>query len=104
MLDLIPMSQAQTFLAKFEGALTARDFDAVVGMFAEECYWRDLVAFTWNIKTMEGRDQVREMLASCLERAAPTTGGSRTATQLPRVPMASKRGSHSRLTWRAATA
>ena len=40
-------------------------------MFAEECYWRDLVAFTWNIKTMEGRDQVRDMLAHCLERVKP---------------------------------
>ena len=71
MLVLIPMSKAQLFLAKFEGALTARDIDAVVAMFAEECYWRDLLAFTWNLKTMEGRDQGREMLASCLERANP---------------------------------
>src|ERR1700692_4677454 len=71
MLDMISMSRAETFLAKFEAALTARDIDAVAGMFAEECYWRDLIAFTWNIKTMEGRDQVREMLASCLPRVKP---------------------------------
>ena len=70
-LTLIPMSRIQTFLAKFEAALTAQDLDAVADMFAEECYWRDLVAFTWNIKTMEGRDQVREMLASCLARVKP---------------------------------
>ncbi len=24
-------------------------------MFADESYWRDLVSFTWNIKTLEGR-------------------------------------------------
>ncbi|MGA2714430.1 MAG: NAD(P)/FAD-dependent oxidoreductase [Bryobacteraceae bacterium] len=71
MLDLIPMSRAQTFLAQFEAALTARDATAVAGMVAEDCYWRDLVAFTWNIRTMEGRDQVREMLASCLGRVNP---------------------------------
>ncbi len=65
------MSRAQTFLARFEAALTARDTAAVAGMFAEDCYWRDLVAFTWNIRTMEGRDQVREMLASCLGRVNP---------------------------------
>src|SRR4029077_2501592 len=52
----------------FDAALAAGDIDAAVEMFAPECYWRDLVAFTWNIKTMEGRDQVREMLSSCLAR------------------------------------
>ena len=56
MLDSTPNSRVQAFLAKFDAALTAGDLDAAVGMFAEECYWRDLVAFTWNIKTMEGRD------------------------------------------------
>ena len=70
-LDLMPMSRARTFLAEFEAALTAVDLDAVAGMFAEECYWRDLVTFTWNIKTMEGRDQIREMLASCLAHIRP---------------------------------
>ena len=40
----------------------AGDIDAASDMFAEDGYWRDLVAFTWNIKTMEGRDQVRDML------------------------------------------
>jgi putative flavoprotein involved in K+ transport len=71
MLDSMPQSRLQGFLAKFEAALTAGDLDGVVGMFAEECYWRDLVAFTWNIKTMEGRGAVREMLAACLARTKP---------------------------------
>jgi putative flavoprotein involved in K+ transport len=70
MLDTTVTSGAQTFLASFEAALLARDVEAVVAHFGSECYWRDLVAFTWNIKTMEGREQVRDMLASCLERVA----------------------------------
>lgn len=65
------MTRAQDFLAQFEAALTARNTAAAVDMFSEECYWRDLVAFTWNIRTMEGREQVREMLASCLDRVNP---------------------------------
>ena len=71
MLDTTSNAQVQVFLDKFETALTAGDIDAAVAMFAPECYWRDLVAFTWNIKTMEGRDQVREMLSSSLARAKP---------------------------------
>ena len=66
MLDTTLNARIQVFLDKFDAALVASDIDAAVEMFALECYWRDLVAFTWNIKTMEGRDQVREMLTSCL--------------------------------------
>ncbi len=65
------MSRVQDFLAQFEAVLTARDAAAVTSMFAEECYWRDPGAFTWNIRTMEGRDQIRDMLASCLARVNP---------------------------------
>jgi putative flavoprotein involved in K+ transport len=41
-------------------------------MFTEDCYWRDLVSFTWNIKTMEGQDQVEDMLKSQLASASPS--------------------------------
>ena len=71
MLDTTLNARIQAFLDQFDAALAAGDIDAAVGMFALECYWRDLVAFTWNIKTMEGRDQVREMLSSCLARVKP---------------------------------
>ncbi|MFD9735441.1 NAD(P)-binding domain-containing protein [Umezawaea sp. NPDC059074] len=60
-----------TWLADFESALATGDPDAVTALFAEECYWRDLVAFTWNIVTVEGRDGVRDMLAETLERVRP---------------------------------
>jgi putative flavoprotein involved in K+ transport len=71
MLDTTPNARLQSFLAKFDAALAAGDIDAAVAMFAADSYWRDLVAFTWNIKTMEGRDQVRDMLAHCLKRVKP---------------------------------
>ena len=72
MLDTTLNARIQVFLDNFDAALAAGDIDAAVGMFAPECYWRDLVAFTWNIKTMEGSDQVREMLGSCLARVKPS--------------------------------
>src|ERR1700675_2007232 len=71
MLDTTLDARVQVFLDKFEAALVAGDLDAAVAMFAPECYWRDLVAFTWNIKTMEGLDQVRDMVAHCLARVKP---------------------------------
>ena len=72
MLDTTLNARIQVFLDNFDAALAAGDIDAAVGMFAPECYWRDLVAFTWNITTMEGPDQVRDMLGSCLARVKPT--------------------------------
>ena len=71
MLDTAPNARVAAFLGKFDAALAAGDIDAAVPMFAVDSYWRDLIAFTWNIKTMEGRDQVRDMLAHCLERVKP---------------------------------
>ncbi len=56
MLDTRLQNQTQSFLDVFGAALEAGDFTAAAGMFQDECYWRDLVSFTWNIKTMEGRD------------------------------------------------
>ena len=60
------------WLSAFGAALESRDIDAAVAMFGEETYWRDLVSFTWNFKTVEGRDGVRDMLEACLDRTAPS--------------------------------
>ena len=71
MLDKTPSTRMQAFLDKFGKALEAGQIDEAVGMFADQCYWRDLVAFTWNIKTMEGRDQVKDMLKARLAEVKP---------------------------------
>ena len=36
-----------------------REVERAVDLFQTDCYWRDLVTFTWNIKTMEGKEQVQ---------------------------------------------
>ena len=71
MLDKTPTARVETLLARFDQALQAGKVEEAVTLFAAECYWRDLVAFTWNIKTMEGRDEVRDMLAHRLADVKP---------------------------------
>jgi len=66
MLDTTVEARVGAVLAKLEEALAAGDADAAAALFAPVSYWRDLLAFTWNIRTMEGRDAVREMLVSQL--------------------------------------
>src|SRR5690242_21586513 len=71
MLDKAPNQKISSLLRSLDQALISDDVECATNLFQTDCYWRDLVAFTWNIKTMEGRDQVREMLGSCLARAKP---------------------------------
>lgn len=41
-------------------------------MFATDSFWRDLVSFTWNLKTVEGRDGVAGMLRERLDDTDPS--------------------------------
>ncbi len=67
-----PSQRASAWLAQFGKALAANDLKAIPGMFAPECYWRDLVAFTWNVRTQEGREAIQQMLASQLPQVKPS--------------------------------
>ena len=63
--------QATRWLEAFGQALVQRDLRAAVDLFAPECYWRDLLAFTWDIRTHEGRDAIRRMLEQTLAQTKP---------------------------------
>lgn len=67
-----PQQRVDAWLADFEAALAARDIERVTGKFATDSFWRDLVAFTWNIKTLEGRDDIAGMLSARLDGTAPS--------------------------------
>ncbi len=63
--------QASGWLAEFARALNRGDRAAAASLFGTECYWRDLLAFTWNIITLEGRGQISAMLRECLAGTIP---------------------------------
>ncbi len=60
------------WLAEFESALKSENTAAVTALFDDDCYWRDLVSFTWNIKTMEGKSAIAEMLKATLSQLKPS--------------------------------
>ncbi|HMH99028.1 MAG TPA: nuclear transport factor 2 family protein, partial [Bradyrhizobium sp.] len=72
MLDKAPDGKISDLLNALDKALSAGEVERVVDLFQTDCYWRDLVTFTWNIKTMEGRDQVRDMLKARLADTKPS--------------------------------
>lgn len=69
-----PAQQLDTWLATFADALSRQDVAAVVELFdPTECFWRDLVAFTWNIATMDGPAAIAAMLEAQLGAVLPVT-------------------------------
>lgn len=68
----LPQQRVDAWLVDFESALKARDVGKAAGMFATGSFWRDLVSFTWNIKTVEGPEGVADMLNANLDQADPS--------------------------------
>ena len=50
-----PLEVATNWLHTFETALVAEDMKAVAEMFLLDGHWRDLVAFTWHIRTVAAK-------------------------------------------------
>ena len=67
-----PTQAASAWLADFTSALERGDIEAAVALFEPDCYWRDLVSFTWNICTQEGPEAIRAMLKARLADTRPS--------------------------------
>ena len=60
-----------TWLAEFGAALAANDPSGAAALFTEDCFWRDLISFTWNLRTFEGRAEITRMLQATLPQVQP---------------------------------
>jgi putative flavoprotein involved in K+ transport len=79
--DTKPTRAIKSWLKKLETALTGKDTDKAVKLFGKDSYWRDLVSLTWNIKTVEGRDAIADMLKKTLASAKPHSFQDRRRSQ-----------------------
>lgn len=71
MLDSTVASRTQAVLDQLNAALAAGDAEAAASLFATDSYWRDLVAVSWNLKTVEGPAGVADMLGQQLALTRP---------------------------------
>jgi cation diffusion facilitator CzcD-associated flavoprotein CzcO len=71
-----------SWLSNFETALSDRDTGALSSLFADECHWRDLLAFTWSITPFEGREAISLGLAA----AQASTGARGFSVAIGRTP------------------
>lgn len=62
---------AETWLGDFTAALASGDTARLAALFAPECHWRDILAFTWDLHTTSGPAAIAGRLAPEVARVAP---------------------------------
>ena len=70
---------ADHWLAQFESALAGCDDVLLKTLFHPDSHWRDVLALTWHIRTVNGLDAISRELKAHVGRANPT--GFRTDPQ-----------------------
>src|SRR5437870_13306319 len=60
------------WLGQFERALTEPDDVLLKTLFHPDCHWRDVVALTWHVRTVNGLDTILRELNAHVGRAHPT--------------------------------
>jgi len=70
--DLTQETVAAKWLGDFNAALASGDAARVAALFAEECHWRDLLAFGWDLRTTSGARAIAERLVTTATGVAPT--------------------------------
>ena len=70
--DRVGLTDCEVWLGDLGEALERGDVGAVLTLFHDDCYWRDIVAFTWNVKTLEGKASLEDMLRYSLPHTKPS--------------------------------
>src|SRR3546814_1828809 len=72
-----PTEQLAAWVERLGQRLAQRDVDGTLELFADDCHWRDLVLFSWNLITLEGKARSeerrvgKECVSTCRSRWSP---------------------------------
>lgn len=61
--DTSAKTAAQRWLDDFASAVASGDAARIALLFADECHWRDILAFTWDLHTTSGAAAIAEKMA-----------------------------------------
>src|SRR3954454_9833278 len=78
---------AENWLGQFEAALAKSDDGDLRALFQPDSYWRDALALSWTLQTINGRDALLKTLKSQAADAAPTGFAVDPDRALPRKVM-----------------
>src|SRR3954462_3004786 len=62
---------AENWLAQFETALARPDEPLLKALFHPDSYWRDVLALSWNLQTINGADAILKELRARAAKASP---------------------------------
>src|ERR1700737_4774925 len=62
----------ENWLARFQNALATSDDNLLKSLFHPESYWRDVLALSWNLQTINGADAILRELKARAGSAAPS--------------------------------
>jgi len=75
---------AETWLAQFETALADADEAALKALFHSDSYWRDVLALSWKLQTLNGAEAILKELPGLARRAMPKNFAIASARAAPR--------------------
>lgn len=64
-------ADVENWLAAFQGALLARNGNALKRLFVPDSYWRDVLSFAWQIETAAGANAIAKSLCASASRVRP---------------------------------
>ena len=64
--NITPSEVATEWLNAFSAAITQNDVAAVVDLFREDGFWKDIIALTWDLRTFEGNKDIKKLLGARL--------------------------------------
>ena len=62
---------AESWLARFESALAGDNRALLKALFHPDSYWRDVLALSWKLQTLNGAEAILEELPALARRAGP---------------------------------
>jgi putative flavoprotein involved in K+ transport len=64
-------SAADAWLRDFGAAVASGEAARIAALFAADCHWRDILAFTWDLRTAAGAASIAQRMAAALSQTAP---------------------------------
>lgn len=64
-----PNAVASQWISKLESVLASKDTSRLASIFHPDCWWRDTLAFQWDLRTVHGLDKLTEFIGKHQETA-----------------------------------
>ena len=82
--DTLTTAAVETWLDGLGAALASGEAAQIAALFADECHWRDIIAFTWDLRSASGANSIAERMAAAQTSVAAYGFALAASRTLPR--------------------